>query len=530
MKIRFRIGRFLLLGLLVCPLLAKAQQKTDSVVMTVGGKEVSLAEFKYMAAKNNEVDFADVKSLNSYVELFKNFKLKVADAEDAGLDKTSGFMSEFNRYKAELTASYMSDEKGQDAVVQKIYRRGDQVLDLSYILFRFSGRVVSKDTARIYQDAYEVYQRIQHGENFDAVVQSVTSGENASEQVFQEYVNSLTPLKASKAFDDVAYALEEGEVSAPVLTPSGYYIIKLHKRKPNLGLIAVEHILLRVEDNNPDNEKAVLERIRQIRQQAVNGEDFSELAKEFSEDAGSAKRGGALSLFGQGAVVAPFEEVAFNLPEIGAISEPVRTIYGYHIIKLTDKRPRPTFDKEKEAIASVLKKGEWNFDYYDSFDSRLKKEYNYTFYPEKYAELQNVCDEYFPADSMFFKTVLSMEDTLLVVNNHALTQKDFSRYLYRHPYSTKTYSVDFMREVYDLFTRDVMTSFERENLETKYPEYNHLLQEYRDGILLFEVSKARVWEHPTEDQPRLEREWMKELKNKYPVTVNTKLLKKIKKH
>lgn len=530
MKIRFRIKRFCLLGLLFLPLLAGAKQKTDSVIMTVGGKEVTLAEFKYMAAKNNEVNFDDAKSLDSYVELFKNFKLKVADAERAGLDKLSGFTREFNRYKAELTASYMSDEQGQDAVVKMIYDRGNEVLELSYILFRFSGTVVTKDTLRVYNEAYAAYERIRNGEDFSEVAESATSKDDASADTFSEYVYSLMPLKASKAFDNAAYALKDGEVSTPVLTSSGYYIIKLHKRRPNPGLVAVEHILIRVEKEDPESEKTAWAKINQIRQQAVDGADFSELAKAHSEDTRSAERGGAVSLFGPGVMVAPFEEAAFSLKETGEISEPVKTVYGYHIIKLTDRKPRPGFEKEKDGLASVLKKGEWNFEFYDSFDSRLKSDYNYTFYPEKYAELQKACDVYFPTDSNFFITVLPLSDTLLVVNDLALTQMDFTRYLFRHPYSTKTYSVEFMQEVYDLFLRDVVTSFERENLETKYPEYNHLLQEYRDGILLFEASNARVWEHPAEDQPRLEQEWLKELQGKYPVTINTKLLKKIKKH
>jgi peptidyl-prolyl cis-trans isomerase SurA len=116
-----------------------------------------------------------------------------------------------------------------------------------------------------------------------------------------------------------------------------------------------------------------------------------------------------------------------------------------------------------------------------------------------------------------------------VAGGQSLTQKDFVNYLLSHPYSIKNYSVDFMQEVYDLFVRDVLKTLEKRNLTKKYPEYNHLLQEYRDGILLFEISNERVWEHPVGEQSRLENEWMEELQKKYPVIVNTRLLKKIKK-
>lgn len=530
MKKGFRVRHLLLLGFIV-PFFSNAQINSDSVIMTVGEKEISLAEFEYMAAKSSEVDFADKKSLNAYLDLFKNFKLKVADAEAAGLDKTSSFVSEYARYKGELTAGYMSDQSGQEAVVKMVYDRGHDVLSLSYILVRFPEQIVSKDTVALYQRAYDIYQRIQKGENFDHVGKTLLEKDSAAEHVFFEKIHSLLPLKAPKAFDNVAWGLKENEVSLPVRTAAGYYLIKLNKRKPNLGQVKVAHILFRIDDNK--NETLVADQLKlaqEIRERILSGEDFGKLAKLYSKDAGTAEKGGELSFFFQGVMAPEFEEAAFGLKEIGEVSEPIKTNFGYHLIQLLDKKDRVSFDEEKDRIASVLKSGEWNFEFYDSFDTRLKKEYDYTFYPEAYAELQQVCDKYFPTDSTFFKGVESLKDTLFTLDNRVFTQKEFCYYLYRYPFSTKTYSVDFMREVYDLFVRDIITTIERENLPTKYPEYAHLLQEYRDGILLFEVSNDRIWQYPVEKQFEMEKQWLKELAEKYPVKINTKLLKKIKKH
>ncbi|MDD4514909.1 peptidylprolyl isomerase [Massilibacteroides sp.] len=527
----FKKKYLFLLNLLLVSFFCNAQIGADSVIMTVAGKEVSLAEFEYMAAKNNEVDLNNKKSLNDYLELFKIFKLKVADAEDAGFDKKTSFINEYAKYKAELTNSYMSDPKGEEAAVRLIYDRGNNVLDLSYILFRFPGKVVSKDTVAIYENAFDAYRRILKGEDFDEVAESLKKDDPNSDKVYSGRVNSFLPLKGQKAFDNAAYSLAEGEVSKPVRTSYGYYIIKLSEKKPNLGRIKVAHILFKADEGRDvESDDSLLNESEKVRERILAGEDFYEMAKEFSKDPESAKKGGVMPFFSQGMMVPDFEKAAFELTEIGEVSKPVKTQFGYHLIKLIDKKPRPTFEEVKESIASVLKKDEWNFEFYNAFDSRLKKEYNYTFYPKAYAELQKVCDSYFPTDSMFFKSVENMKDTLLVINNQALTQRDFSYYLLRCPFSTKTYSGDFMQEVYDLYLRDIVTTFERENLEKKYPEYSHLLQEYRDGILLFEISDARVWQHPVEDQPELEKLWVQEIQKKYPVTINTKLLKKIKKH
>lgn len=526
----FGFRHFFLFTLVAIPFFCTAQINSDSVIMTIAGKDISLAEFEYMAAKNNEVDLANKKSLDAYVELFKTFKLKVADAEAAGFDKTSSFSNEYTKYKEELKGSYLSDTKGEDAVSKMIYDRGNDVLNLSYILFRFPEQIVTKDTVAIYQKAYQAYSRIVNGEDLNTVAQSCVKNEADSSKVITENVYSLLPLKAAKAFDNVAFALKEGEVSTPVRTASGYYVIKLNKRKPNLGLVKVAHILFRAEEGEENLDEKLLEQAKLVKAKILSGEDFGALAEEYSKDLSSAKHGGVISFFSQGYMVDEFEEASFELKEIGDVSEPVKTQFGYHLIKLLDKKPRFTFEEEKESIASVLERGEWNFEFYNAFDSRLKKEYNYTFYPEAYAKLQQISDSYFPTDSMFFKNVENLDDTLLVVNNLVVSQKEFSYYLYHHPFSTKTYSGDFMKEVYDLFLRDIVTTLEEKNLETKYPEYVHLLQEYRDGILLFEISNARVWQHPIEDQPRLEKSWIAEIQKKYPVTINTKLLKKIKKH
>lgn len=531
MKKEFRINRLFLLCVVSVLCFSKAQAvNSDSVIMTVAGKEVLLSEFLYMAAKNNEVDLSNKKSLDAYVELFKNFKLKVADAESAGLDKTSSFTNEFTRYRAELTASYMSDAKGEEDAVRMIYDRGQDVLELSYILFRFPGKVVSKDTVPLYQAAYNAYKRVQTGEDFKDVADKLIEEQEEENSVGYEHLASLLPLTGPKTFENVAYSLKEGEVSLPVMTPSGYYLIKLHKRKPNLGQVHVSHILLRADEGDEVQEKQALEKANEIRDLVIAGEDFEELAKEFSQDVSSAKRGGVLPLFTQGRMVAPFELAAFELKEVGEISQPVKSPYGYHLIKLYEKKPRASFDEEKGEIASVMKKGEWNFEYYDVFDQRLKQEYNYKFYADAYKELQTICNDHFPTDSTFFINAESLNDKLFVINDITFTQKEFCLYLLRHPFSTKTYSGDFMKEVYDLFIRDIVTSMERESLETKYPEYVHLLQEYRDGILLFNVSNARVWEHPVEEQARLEKTWMEDIQKRYPVIVNKKLLKKIKKH
>lgn len=520
--------KLLVLSLVFACYTGKAQTAADSVVMTVAGKQIPLSEFTFIAEKNSEVNLSDNKSVKAYVELFKNFKLKVAEAESQGLDKTAAFEDELKGYRSQLIASYLSDKEGEEAAVRVEYARYGEILELSHILFRLPKRTLSKDTVEVYQKAMQAYERIRKGEDFEQVGKELSAADK--EQVGYEYVNALLPMQTLKAVENVAYSMADGCLSLPVRTTMGFHLIKLHSRKPNPGVVKVAHILVRFpEDSVKQDESVTLAQAEEICKRAQAGEDFAELAKNYSQDEGSAKKGGELPLFGVGEMVAQFEKAAFGMTSVGQISEPVRSRFGYHIIKLLEKPTIPTFDQKFKNWSRQMAQGERNFEYYSAFDERMKKEYGYVFYPEAYAELQALCNDYFPSEPAFYEKAKEMTKTLLHVDGKDIPQAEFAYYIQRCPFSTKSYAGDFMQEVYDLFVRDIVTTAERENLTTKHPEFNHLMQEYRDGILLFNISNQEVWSKPAADQPRLETEWVKRLNEKYPVVINWKLLKKIKK-
>ena len=180
--------KLLVLSLVFACMTGNAQIPADSVVMTVAGKQIPLDEFVFIAQKNSEVNLSDRKSVDAYVELFKNFKLKVAEAEDLGLDKTKAFKDELDGYRAQLTSSYLSDKDSEEAAVRAVYDRYGEVLELSHILFRLPQRTLSKDTVPVYQKAIEAYKRIQAGEDFAAV------GEELKEADKEHTVTSFNAL------------------------------------------------------------------------------------------------------------------------------------------------------------------------------------------------------------------------------------------------------------------------------------------------------------------------------------------------
>lgn len=520
--------KLLVLSLVFACATGEARNLPDSVVMTVAGKEVPLKEFVFMAKKNGEVNLSDRKSLENYVELYKNFKLKVADAEAAGLDKRKDFTNELEGYRAQLTSSYLSDKEGEEAAVRAEYDRLGEVLELSHILFRLPPQTVSKDTVAVYQKALKAYERIKNGEDFETVGRELR--EQDSIQINYEYVRCLLPMQTIKAFENVAYSMKPGDLSMPVRTTMGFHLIKLHNRTANPGRRHVAHILIPFrQDSIVRTDSEALALAEDIYSKAQSGANFGELAKQYSTDMASAQNGGALGWFGLGEMVEPFERAAFALNTPGELSRPVKTQFGYHIIKLIEKKGIPSFEERKKSWSRIMAQGERNFEYYSAFDERMKKEYGYVFYPEAYAELQALCNDYFPSSKEFYEKAKDMNKTLFHLVDTDFPQSEFAYYIQRCPFSTKSYAGDFMQEVFDLFVRDIVTTTERKNLETKHPEFLHLMQEYRDGILLFNISNQKIWSKPAAEQSRLEEEWLKQLNKEYPVTINWKLLKKLKK-
>lgn len=512
----------------------KAKDKNDPVIMTIAGKEIPLSEFIFIAKKDNSVDLNDKKSVENYVELFKNYKLKVADAEALTMHKAPKFERELENYKRELQESFLSDKAGEDAALHAVYERTKVIPGFKHILFFFpGGEIVSKDTVAAYEKAMDAYRRIMDGESFESVGESLTQNqETEANGIAYRYVEYIYPLQMLKVLEDKVYSMEIGEISAPIRSMRGFHLIKLERKMPNPGKVRIAHVLSAFPSGNPTDEEMeeALKKSEAVYQKAISGTDFAELAKEYSDDTINGRRGGLLPYFGLGEMVEPFEKTAYAFENIGDISKPVQTRFGFHVLKLIDRKPEITFEEMESHLFETMKSSERNFELYSSYDEKLKARHNYVFYPEAYAELKRLADDYFPTDTAFLSRGMLMTKPLIRLDSIDFTQDLFAEYLFKKPFSAKTYSQDMMEEVFHLFVREVVTEMEREVMERDYPEYNMLVNEYYDGILLFEISNRRVWSQPADEQEQLEVEWIRELNEKYPVVVNKKVIKNIKKY
>ncbi|WP_319227075.1 peptidylprolyl isomerase [Draconibacterium orientale] len=481
---------FSLIFFVVITLQALAQPA--KALLTIDGQKVSKEEFEFIYKKNNSNLYADAdrKTPKEYLELFINFKLKVVEAENLKMDTSRAFINELAGYRKEIAAPYLSDIDFNEQQVEELYRRMQLEEDASHILLRIDKNASAEQEQQVLDKITNIRKQIIAGKPFEDA--AVEYSEDPSAQTNKGHLNYFTAFTMVAPFEDAAFNTPVGEISKPVRTDFGYHLIKVHDTRPNKGELQVAHIMKNVGRNASPEEKAKAKTaIDSIYQLLLDGADFATLAKSESQDRRSAVRGGEMPWFAAGRIVKEFSDPAFALKNDGDISEPVETPYGYHIIKRLNARPVPPFEEARTLIESQIKKDATRLASGKKvFVEKLKKEYNFSENKAAKAKLAEL--------SIADNTVLP-EETFFTIDNKNFGAEELTAFITRKNIKTGAY-----RSVYDDWVTDEITNLEDAKLEEKYPEFRYLLNEYHDGILLFNISQEKIWNYAAQDTAGLE--------------------------
>ncbi|WP_321518336.1 peptidylprolyl isomerase [uncultured Bacteroides sp.] len=472
---------------------AFSQQK-DEVLMKINNKNITRSEFEYIYNKNNSNNELDKKSLEEYVNLFVNFKLKVAAAESEGVDTTKAFRDEFLGYRQQLAKSYLTDDSVDQANALVIYNRLKENLETSHILFRCKPDATPGDSLDAYNKAERARQRILSGESFEKVAREVS--EDSSVKQNGGNLGYFTALQMVSPFEDAAYSLKTGEVSKPVRTDFGYHIIKVTNRRPDMGKVQVAHIFKSLlQDVTKEQENRATMQMDSIYKALQNGADFAALAKNFSDDKGTASRGGELPWIGFRQTVKEFENVVFSLNK-GEISNPFRSPSGLHIVKLIDRKPIESFEEKKEEIIRRMNRQGRGNKGVEAFVEKLKTEYKFSYNDKGVNEIKSLMKNIQAGkDSLTSAHSLNLSGDLFTLNGTNYPVKGFIIWAMTQHGTAEKQLKDY--------TNNFILNYENGQLEQKYPEFGHLMQEYRDGILLFDVSNRKVWDKASKDEKGL---------------------------
>ena len=487
-------------------------QAADPVLMTLNGNSVLRSEFEYIYNKNNSNNSLDKKTLDEYVDLFVNFKLKVEEAKAQGIDTTKSFISELAGYRSQLTKPYLTDSKVDDDLLLEAYNRLKEDVDVSHILIRIPQNATPADTLKAWNSIQTILKRLQKKEDFSKVAKEVSEDPSAAEN--SGHLGFISAFRTVYPFETMAYNTPVGTLSKPVRSAFGYHIIQVHGRRPSLGEILVSHIMkFTSKEDEAGNVKAKAT-IDSIYQRIKAGDDFGELAKNLSQDKGSAAKNGELPWFGTGRMVPEFETAAFALKNVGDYSEPIQSAYGWHIIKLLDKKGVASFADTKADLERKVKRDERANRGQQAFVEKLKKDYNCQIIKSNVAEFYPLVGEKALSDSIFLVESAKLSKPLFSFAGKNYTQTDFANYLKKNTNSDKSIASEKIDQKLNAYVDSELLAYEDTQLEKKYDDFRFLMQEYHDGILLFEVSNKEVWEKASKDTEGLDK-YFKEHKADY---------------
>ncbi len=483
------------------------------VVAEFGSYEISLDEFEHAYAKNlGGWDIAaqqDISEYEKFLELYVNFKMKLRDAWVRGYNKDPELMNELKDYQEQVGVSYILEKWINEPGVRQLYDRRTEEFRVSHIMIRPD--TLGDEGAKM--KAQAILDSIKNGASFEVMAEKYSddkfSAVNGGDIYF--ITAGLLPYE----FEDPMYTLNAGEVYYQVVqTRFGYHLIKVTVRQHRYPKVKASHILIGFHDSDGQiDTMAAKNRADSVYAQLTAGASFEEMAVLYSDDPGSKEKGGDLDFFERRMMVKEFDEVAFTM-EVGQISEPVKTNFGYHIILLTDKMDTQPYESEYENLKTIFNKQRYQHELEVLIDS-LKKKYDFKIDQESL----NVFIE--SSDSLRFGMVHPKYEEISanVLFSYAGKTVDIGEFLELANGNSKITSKPMDDEVevtnaINILIEDMMLREEALNLTKTDPEFAQLMNDYKDGIFIFKLQEEEVWSRVKVDSADIYNYW-NENKDKY---------------
>ena len=467
-----------------------------AVIETIGSQSVTTEDFKYVYKKNNAnaSDAYTDKSVRDYLGLYTNFRLKVMEGERMGLDTTQSFKKELDGYKKQLAQPYMKEKAVTDKLVTEAYTRMGEEVHAAHILLLLAEDAEPKDTLRVYNQISDIRKKALKGEDFNALAKQYS--QDPSAQTNGGDLGFFTALQMVYPFENAAYNTPVGQVSAPVRTKFGYHILKVYERRPSQGQVKTAHIMVRFNQGGSAEDSVVAKaKIDEIASKLAKGESWDALCSQFSDDARTKANKGELDWFGTGQMIPSFEAVAFKLKNKGDISSPVQTPYGFHIIKLVDKRELEPFDKMEPTLKTKVTKDSRSEINHAALIKRLKVEDKLVENKKSLTWALSKADSNLVKGKWVYKTDdKELTNTLFSIADQNFTIGKFFEYVKSNQSPKPKHTASFlMSSMYNTYLESSLIAYEEAHLESKYYDYKMLMREYHDGILLFQLMEDNVW-------------------------------------
>ena len=523
-------------------------QLENNILFKVNDSLVHVDEFNRVYNKNIDlIDENNQKDFESYLELFINYKLKLAEAYDLGLQNDPEYKSELNKYVKQLQNTYLTDKQTENKFLKEAYERTKSEVNVSHILIRIDEN--DNDTIKIYNKLNSL-----RGTFLNSSINDFKNKHQEDQELIIENLGYFSAFKMIYKFENMAYRTAVREVSVPFRTRFGFHILKVNDKRPSLGEVTVGHIM--TYKNKPN----AFERITNILDSLNNGVSFEYLAKKYSDDKNSSFKGGRLNPFSSGQINSiPFENAAFELDKKNNISNPIETKYGWHIIKFYSKKNVKKFNEIKYELLNKLKKSSRFSIVSNSFYDFLMNKYGLNYQNNNLDYFISILDpSYFKGEWSIPKSI-EEEKILIKILDKNLKYIDFARFIENNQRKSNTVPYQkLISDQYKSFVKYNLLEVYKNNLESENLDYKFVIKEYREGLLIFNLMQDKIWTIRDSDSTKLkmffddnknkytsfekdrgkvigdfqqfqEELFIKSLKSKHKLTLNKRTIKRLKK-
>ncbi len=462
-------------------------------LFTYGPYSADASEFLATYKKNNASPGPDkVKSMRNYLELYIQSKLKVRDAYDRHIDTLPAFTEELANLRNQVIANYLTDPESFDRLMNEAFARSRKDIRVAHIFLPKTG---NQDTDSNWKKIQEAYKMLLKGQPF-ATVARLYSKDPTVEKNGGD-IGYMTAFSLPYLMENILYSTPVGKYSAPFASASGYHIFKNLGERKAVGRIRTAQILLAFPPGADANTKKTIAALADsIYKSIIKGADFGALAKQYSNDYLTAAMGGQMTEFGLGTYDPAFENAAFALVRDGAVSNPVLTSHGYHIIKRISKSEVPASLANKEYKD--------NLRYRVQNDSRIEQTMELLY--KKVATQAGMKDAQFDMTDLGLYTdsmldgrlsgkhlTVNSETALFKLGNKMLTAIDFMGYAQTNRHRRDGSGLKPYPEIYQDYKHFAAMEYYKENLEQFNPAFRQQMNEFKDGNLFFEVMMQQIW-------------------------------------
>jgi len=575
-----KFGLIFLFSFAICLLsVSYAQNSNNDILLKIGNDAITKGEFMHTFQKNNDLKNSSESDLRDYLDLFIIYKLKVKEGKEKMIDTAVAFQRELAGYRNQSAQQYLIDKDITDFLIDEAFERAKSQIRASHILINCDYNASPKDTLAAYHKIMKIRNEILSGKDFAAAAVQYSEDPSARDRINPQNksiqrgnkgeLGYFTVLSLIYPFECGAYNTPVGQISMPIRSQFGYHLIYVKDKVPTINKIVVSQIFL--ADSNAINgviTPSIQTRLDEINN-ALKTKSFKEVVSLYSDDKASVEHEGRLQSFRPEQRFGDFATAAIHL-KVGEISKPVASHLGWHILRLDSLEYAIIGEDIKYLFKNRIARDTRAYKSKSSLVDKLKKEYNYEEKGKNAAFKffnKNIDASYFQSTNHNIEDLAGMEKLkpLCTFANQRLTAQDFAKYLARYQGVPVTDFNAFLKEKFVSFTEEEILKYENSQLEQKYPEFKDLVNEFHDGLMLYEMNSNEVWNKAVQDsigleqfyekikvnypaektdaqegvlykpmseikaavvteyQDFLEKEWVSRLKAKYPVTIDEKV-------